>query len=262
MAKSKEKKRDFFWLSYSDLMTSLFFVMLVLFVLVYTMQNKMIGELAEKGKELDRIKEIEKAVNNIDSRYFRYDHVNKKHILNLDFSYPKGSDDIYKIIPNKRNELFNAGLAIRRLITRFPEKENIKYFIVVEGQSSRDHWPGNDDLSYHRAQSLIKFWEYNNVGLEKLKNCEIVIAGSGEKGVPRIRPDVPPANQRFLITIVPKIGKLSVKQNNKFVIHVVKEGESLSIIARDYGTTISKLKKLNRIKDINTVAVGQRLRTR
>jgi len=82
MAKSKEKKRDFFWLSYSDLMTSLFFVMLVLFVLVYTMQNKMIGELAEKGKELDRIKEIEKAVNNIDSRYFRYDHVNKKHILN------------------------------------------------------------------------------------------------------------------------------------------------------------------------------------
>ena len=39
MAKSNEKKRDFFWLSYSDLMTSLFFVMLVLFVLVYTMER-------------------------------------------------------------------------------------------------------------------------------------------------------------------------------------------------------------------------------
>lgn len=88
MAKSNEKKRDFFWLSYSDLMTSLFFVMLVLFVLVYTMQNKMIGELGEKGRELDRIKEIEKTVNNIDTAYFKYDAENKKHILNM-LSCPK-----------------------------------------------------------------------------------------------------------------------------------------------------------------------------
>ena len=84
MAKSNEKKRDFFWLSYSDLMTSLFFVMLVLFVLVYTMQNKLIGELGEKGRELDRIKEIEKTINNIDTSYFKYDEVNKKHILNME----------------------------------------------------------------------------------------------------------------------------------------------------------------------------------
>lgn len=208
MAKSNEKKRDFFWLSYSDLMTSLFFVMLVLFVLVYTMQNKMIGELGEKGRELDRIKEIEKTVNNIDTAYFKYDAENKKHILNMQFLFPKGSYDISKIVPDKRADLLKAGNVIKQLILKYPEEENIKYLIVVEGQASKDNWVGNDDLSYHRAQSLIKFWEQNNIGLDKLKNCEIIVAGSGEKGIPRSQPDIGNANQRFLITIVPKIGQM------------------------------------------------------
>jgi len=211
MAKSNEKKRDFFWLSYSDLMTSLFFVMLVLFVLVYTMQNKMIGELGEKGRELDRIKEIEKTVNNIDTTYFKYDQENKKHILNMQFLFQKGSSEISKIVPDKRTDLLKAGDVIKQLILKYPEKENIKYLIVVEGQASKDNWVGNDDLSYHRAQSLIKFWEQNNVGLDKLKNCEIIVAGSGEKGIPRTQPDIGNANQRFLITIVPKIGQMKVK---------------------------------------------------
>jgi hypothetical protein len=208
MAKSNEKKRDFFWLSYSDLMTSLFFVMLVLFVLVYTMQNKMIGELGEKGKELDRIKEIEKTVNNIDTTYFKYDEKNKKHILNLQFLFPKGSADISKIFPDKRNELIKAGKVIKDLILKYPEDENIKYLIVVEGQASKDNYPLNDDLSFYRAQSLIKLWKQNNIGLDKLKNCEIIVAGSGIKGIPRTQPDIGNANQRFLITIVPKIGQM------------------------------------------------------
>lgn len=211
MAKSNEKKRDFFWLSYSDLMTSLFFVMLVLFVLVYTMQNKMIGELGEKGRELDRIKEIEKTVNNIDTAYFKYDAENKKHILNMQFLFLKGSYDISNIVPDKRTELLKAGGVIKQLILKYPEEENIKYLIVIEGQASKDNWVGNDDLSYHRAQSLIKFWEQNNLGLDNLKNCEIIIAGSGEKGIPRSQPDNGNANQRFLITIVPKIGQMKNK---------------------------------------------------
>lgn len=208
MPKSNEKKRDFFWLSYSDLMTSLFFVMLVLFILVFAIQNKQIGKLKGYEKEILRIREIEKAVNNIDKKFFVYDSLNKKHILSMKFLFPRGSSDISKIIPDKRNDLMSAGYAVKRLILKFPEKENIKYLIVVEGQASRDFWSGNDDLSYHRAQSLIKFWKLNKVGLELLKNCEIIIAGSGEKGIPRTQPDIGTANQRFLITIVPKIGQM------------------------------------------------------
>ena len=35
-----QKKESFFWTSYSDLMTSLFFVMLVLFILVIVLLHK------------------------------------------------------------------------------------------------------------------------------------------------------------------------------------------------------------------------------
>jgi hypothetical protein len=208
MAKINDKKKDFFWLSYSDLMTSLFFVMLVLFVLVYSMQSSIIKDLAAAKEELDRIKEIEKAVNNIDKRYFIYDSLNKKHILNIQFLYPTGSAMINQIKPNKKPELIEAGKAIKELILKFPEDENIKYLVVVEGQASKDNWSGNDKLSYYRAQSLINLWQDSQIGLEKLKNCELVVAGSGEKGTPRSQPDIPPANQRFLITIIPKIGEI------------------------------------------------------
>jgi hypothetical protein len=212
MAKNNEKKKEFFWLSYSDLMTSLFFVMLVLFVLVYSMQSSIIKDLAAAKEELDRIKEIEKAVNNIDKRYFTYDNLNKKHILNIQFLYPTGSAMINQITPNKRPELIEAGKAIKKLILKFPEAENIKYLVVVEGQASKDNWEGNDKLSYDRAQSLIKLWEDSQIGLEKLKNCELIVAGSGEKGIPRTQPDEPPANQRFLITIIPKIGEIKKRK--------------------------------------------------
>ena len=51
-------KKTFFWASYADLMTSLFFVMLVLFTVT-------VGVLAKEKnvvqEELDKIKEIEAA---------------------------------------------------------------------------------------------------------------------------------------------------------------------------------------------------------
>lgn len=251
MAKVNNRKKDFFWLSYSDLMTSLFFVMLVLFVLVYSMQNSVIQELKKVKKELeaqnskwletkkeleaqnsswletkkelerrnldlnvakrelDRIKEIEKSISNIDGQYFEYDFKNKKHILNVKFKYPRGRYEIRKIIPDKRRDLVKAGKAIKNLIQKFPEEENIKYLVIVEGQASKDNWEGNDKLSFRRAQSLIKLWKDNEIELDKLKNCEVIVAGSGEGGIPRIMPDKPPANQRFLITIIPKIGEIS-----------------------------------------------------
>lgn len=208
MANVNEKKKDFFWLSYSDLMTSLFFVMLVLFVLVYSMQKKIIDELIVAKEELDRIRQIEEMVKKIDKELFTYDSLNKKHILNVQFLFNTGSANLNRIKPDKRPELIKAGEAIKELVLAFPEEDNIKYLVVVEGQASKDNFEGNNKLSYYRAQSLINLWEDNNIGLDNLKNCEIVIAGSGEKGIPRSKPDKPPANQRFLITIVPKIGEL------------------------------------------------------
>jgi murein DD-endopeptidase MepM/ murein hydrolase activator NlpD len=44
--------------------------------------------------------------------------------------------------------------------------------------------------------------------------------------------------------------------------HVVKSGETLSSIARKYGTTVSKLQRLNNISNPNKIRIGQRLKVR
>ena len=56
-------KRSFFWASYADLMSSLFFIMLVLFVLTVVMLQK---QVKATEAEMNKIKEIQNAISNID----------------------------------------------------------------------------------------------------------------------------------------------------------------------------------------------------
>lgn len=46
------------------------------------------------------------------------------------------------------------------------------------------------------------------------------------------------------------------------VYHIVKRGETLSSIAKKYGTTYQKIAQLSGIKDVNRIYVNQRLRVR
>lgn len=41
--------------------------------------------------------------------------------------------------------------------------------------------------------------------------------------------------------------------------YMVKKGDTLTAIAKAHGTTVSKLAKVNAIKDVNTIRVGQLL---
>lgn len=72
-----------------------------------------------------------------------------------------------------------------------------------------------DVLSYQRSLELHKYWKKNGIDFSSMPKCELVISGSGEKGVPR---DISSEtnNQRFLIHIVPVIGniKLDDKKQN------------------------------------------------
>jgi len=64
MAKRKE---SFFWTSYSDLMTSLFFIMLVLFILVIVLLHK---RMETTEKQLEEIKRVEASTRDLEGRYF------------------------------------------------------------------------------------------------------------------------------------------------------------------------------------------------
>lgn len=227
-------KRSLFWISYSDLMTSLFFIMLVLLVLLIaafqknspdTVEElevqvadlkKQVVELEEQLKaasikiqatesELTKIREIQNAVSNISPTYFDYNPRYKKHVLKIDVEFPTGSNNIDEIPIPTRKELVEAGWEIKRFISNaIANNPEIQYLLIIEGQASKDNYLLNNELSYKRALSLRNFWQDYGISFEP-HQCEVIIAGSGTGGVPRDMENEK-RNQRFLIHILPKPG--------------------------------------------------------
>ena len=211
-----KKKSDFFWASYADLMTSLFFIMLVLFVLIIVVMKNDQYKMRIKLKEFEKIEEIKRSLNEIDSNFFEYKPEYKKHVLKINVEYPVYGFEI-EDIKNKSllPKIEQTGWVIKRTIEKFKEKDEIKYLVVIEGQASKDgylkdQYLNNDVLSYLRALQLKKYWISKGIDLNSLKNCELIVAGSGEGGTPREQPDVwdNDKNQRFLIHIIPKTGEI------------------------------------------------------
>jgi hypothetical protein len=198
-------KPSFFWASYADLMTSLFFIMLVLFVLTVVMLKR---QAIATEEELRKIKEIQESVNKIDTTYFAFNNEFKKHILKINVEFNTGSADISNIPIRTRDELVKAGRAIHDSIYSANKKFDAKYLLVIEGQSSNDGFSRNYELSYQRALSLVRLWSQNNVFFNDGRICEILIAGSGASGALRAQPDDASnkKNQCFLIHIIPKPG--------------------------------------------------------
>jgi hypothetical protein len=209
----KQKKESYFWTSYSDLMTSMFFVMLVLFILtIVLLQRKMIDIEKEKKAtqaQIDKIKEIEEAVNKIDSTYFDYNIIHKKHIMKIKVNFPSGVSDINILDVYTQYELIRAGRSIQNTLRKInQEYPKIQYLLIIEGQASKDNYTRNYELSYARALALRRLWGNIDFG----SNCEVLISGSGIGG--SIRENQEHLNQRFLIHIVPKTGVIEESKSN------------------------------------------------
>lgn len=210
------KRESFFWTSYSDLMTSMFFVMLVLFVLVVALLHKKMSDIDAERKateqQLRKITELNESIEQIDAKYFMYDQSYKRHTLkDISVEFETNSSDIMDIDAEDRERLLAAGRAIRSFMLSAKKKlPDAEYLLIVEGQSSKDNYPRNYELSYSRALSLVKYWTRNGIRFDDLP-CEVIISGSGQASRFRVRPEVingeaNPANQRFVIHIIPKPG--------------------------------------------------------
>ena len=198
------KQAKIFWTSYSDLMTSLFFIMLVLFVLTIAMMKR---QAAATEKQLETIKEIQNSVKELDPHYFYYQEDYKRFSLKEQIQFQAKSSVIPVV---NKNYLIGVGKNIVNLISTLKTKykgQNIKYMIIIEGMASNFAYSKNDELSYLRALSLYKLWEQNNIYFDP-KFCELQIAGSGIRGVGRFNGKDEYKNQQFLIQIIPKIGKI------------------------------------------------------
>lgn len=210
---SKLKKESFFWTSYSDLMTSLFFIMLVLFILVIVLLRNRISEQSYKLNEYEKIEEIKKSINNIDTTYFDYNEKYKKHILKIKASFSADKFTDKDIDESTKESLVKAGHIIKNFIDTISLKDNkIQYLLIIEGQASKDNASDthNYELSYKRAYTLKKIWDLNKILFNK--NCEVLISGSGTGGT--MRDDEESLNQRFIIHIIPKPGIFSPDKKN------------------------------------------------
>lgn len=211
----KPSKRAYFWTSYSDLMTNLFFIMLVLFVLSIALLHREIRDIeiernATKA-ELAKINEIREAIQNIDTTYFEYNPEYKKHILKTVVKFNIGSSDINDLPDNIKKELDDVKRTISNFLSDLVSRDkNASYLLIIEGQASKDNYSLNNQLSYERALSLFKYWFPESTSLTFGNYpCEIVIAGAGYWGGKPLS-EVNSENQRFLIQIMPKPGIIDI----------------------------------------------------
>lgn len=227
MAKTKQK--DSFWISYSDLMSSLFFVMLVLFI-ICLVKGGMNGELRKAYKEaiadkkdLENILQLEDQFKILSqSSSLEYDSIKKmfyaKDFQEKEIFYP--NDD--KIKPEHIETVDLVGNDILKILQSLNQNENFKYQMVIEGNAaikwqnlkSGNYNPDNVQmyhLSYNRALALYLYWKSQGIDF-RLYNTEVIIAGSGFNGINRDE-KVEDYNKRFVIQIIPKITRPKAKKN-------------------------------------------------
>lgn len=199
------KDSKFFWPSFTDLMTSLFFIMLVLYILTYL---RLTHQHRATQEQLRKIEQIQNAVKELPEQYFQYDSIYKRFSLVKNIEFERGEDIIAS---NDIDYLINVGESIKSLIDTLKIKykgQDIKYVIIIEGMASKDNYTDNYPLSYKRAWAVWKLWQSKGIVPDQ-SVAEIQIAGSGIGGIGRYSTSEEIKNQRILIQIVPKIGKIN-----------------------------------------------------
>lgn len=227
---NKSKKESFFWTSYSDLMTSLFFIMLVLFVLsmVIVKQNarkanaKITHVLDSVQNSLDSVKVSNEQLTRIlrideqfkplqESGLFRYYPETRKFVAKDLIGQEIFNPNEVIIKPEYRQKTLEVGRVLDDLLRKLVKNKEFKYQVVIEGNMANT-WDyrynkDNDEsyiASYKRALAVYKLWNDNGIHLRKY-GVEVLVSGSGLNGLDRDK--IEENNKRFSIQIIPKVSR-------------------------------------------------------
>lgn len=222
---AREKFNDSFWLSYSDLMTSLFFIMLVLFIVCIAKMGKALNEANASNEQLRQILQLETQFEEL-SRLSALQYVEEqkmfvaKDFIGIEIFNPfTGSNwEEATTIKQKYIQIVDSvGQSLLIVVKELYEKNpDLNFQLVIEGYAAipwqllQNHNYNADnkrmyELSYHRALALYRRWLSNGINL-RAYNTEVIIAGSGFNGNNRDE-NVEENNKRFVIQIIPKISR-------------------------------------------------------
>lgn len=222
MAKNKSNT---FWLSYSDLMTSLFFIMLVLFIVCIVKMKGVNAELVKERNEANASKEQLEKILQLDEQFkvlsqssaLTYIEEKKtfvaKDFIGIEIFVP--NDD--KIKSEYLGRVDKVGRSLQKIVKKLYEQNpQLSFQLVIEGNAAikferlKNHTfdPDNEEmykLSYRRALALYNRWKSNGLNFRNY-NTEVLICGSGFNGINR---DMKKEdnNKRFVIQIIPKISR-------------------------------------------------------
>lgn len=224
---TKQKKESFFWTSYSDLMTSMFFVMLVLFVLAIALLHHKVVEIKSlyddvkvKNEQYEKLLQLEAQYEELGrSSEFMYIE-DKRMFVAKDFVGIEIFNPNETTIKQEYIETVNkVGNSLQDIIKRlYDQNPDLRFQLVIEGnaaipwQMKRDKTYNPDNLqmynlSYNRALELYMHWKQNGIDLRKY-NTEVIISGSGFNGINR-DDKIEENNKRFIIQIIPKPGNFA-----------------------------------------------------
>ncbi|MDI9364178.1 MAG: hypothetical protein QM541_04440 [Flavobacterium sp.] len=236
----KKKGESFFWTSFADLMTSLFFIVLVLYVLTYIKLKKKEKELVNTVADLKHKLEVYELVEqNLkplkqDTLLFRYEENYKRFTLAFDVNFALGKSQIQRGDLNNyyvtASKIESVGKQLQITIDNLarnkaenPAMNNVSYLVIISGYASHllsGSQISDYDLSYQRAYNLWGYWKGIGIDFEANKYkglIDLQIAGNGWGGVGRFERDPEnfmaneTKNQRFIIQIVPKIGNTNTE---------------------------------------------------
>lgn len=219
---SKKDKGDFFWVSYADLMTTLFFVMLVLFVLTVVYLKLEQEKIVAKVEDLEKIVQLEEQFKPLeeDGDFIYLQECKKfvaKSLRGIEIFDPGKAE----VLDEHKEATIEIGEKIKEFLNKLQnDNKDFSYLLVIEGNMantydkrySKDNADGYKK-SYERALAVYNLWLSNNISFRK-SNVEVLISGSGYNGLCRENKltgdykrteDVESYNKRFSIQIIPKV---------------------------------------------------------
>ncbi|MGF1586630.1 MAG: hypothetical protein ACFCUM_14995 [Bacteroidales bacterium] len=214
------KKRHYFWTSYSDLMTSLFMIMMVLFIMALVLFKSKTGELSDTNMELKKIIERYQQITRLEEQMEPLQEDNGFHYLPNCQKFVISDLMGVEIFEPYRTEIksqyiyhtVQAGRKIQKFLGSLDH--NLHYLLVIEGNMA-NRWDlsiNQDDVtgyttSYQRALAVYNLWKENGIDFRQY-NIEVMLCGSGFNGL--CRDEVEDNNKRFSVQIIPKVSHIQM----------------------------------------------------